>query len=63
MTGSTETPSVQFEKHKIFLYKEDFEKFVTGLTEAIQFIKENSSVTTNETEENTISNEGYEIEI
>ena len=63
VTGSTETPSVQFEKHKIFLYKEDFEKFVTGLTEAIQFIKENSSVTTNETEENTISNEGYEIEI
>ena len=55
--------SQSYEKHKIFLYKEDFEKFVTGLTEAIQFIKENSSVTTNETEENTISNEGYEIEI
>jgi len=28
-----------FEKHKIFLYKEDFEKFVEGLSEAIEFIK------------------------
>jgi hypothetical protein len=28
-----------FEKHKIFLYKEDFEKFSDGLTEAIEFIK------------------------
>ncbi|MFM7079227.1 MAG: DUF3276 family protein [Bacteroidota bacterium] len=30
-----------FEKHKIFLYKEDFEKFVDGLQEAIDFIKTN----------------------
>ena len=28
-----------FEKHKIFLYKEDFDKFSDGLTEAIEFIK------------------------
>jgi hypothetical protein len=27
-----------YEKHKIFLYKEDFEKFSEGLNEAIQFI-------------------------
>ena len=26
------------EKHKIFLYKEDFEKFTNGLQQAIQFI-------------------------
>lgn len=25
----------EYEKHKIFLYKEDFEKFVEGLDEAI----------------------------
>jgi hypothetical protein len=31
-----------FEKHKIFLYKEDFEKFTDGLTEAIEYIKENA---------------------
>jgi hypothetical protein len=27
-----------YEKHKIFLYKEDFEKFADGLTEVINFI-------------------------
>ncbi len=29
-----------FEKHKIFLYKEDFEKFMDGLQEVIDFINE-----------------------
>lgn len=28
-----------FEKHKIFLYKEDFDKFSEGLLQAIEFIK------------------------
>lgn len=27
-----------FEKHKIFLYREDFEKFVAGLNEAIDHV-------------------------
>ncbi|HNP98302.1 MAG TPA: DUF3276 family protein [Bacteroidia bacterium] len=27
-----------FEKHKIFLYREDFQKFVDGLNEAIQHV-------------------------
>ena len=26
-----------YEKHKIFLYKEDFEKFISGLTDAVSF--------------------------
>jgi len=26
-----------YEKHKLFLYKEDFEKFIGGLTDAISF--------------------------
>ena len=30
-----------YDKHKIFLYKEDFEKFVEGLQETIDFIKAN----------------------
>ena len=34
----------QFEKHKIFLYKEDFDKFVNGLIEALNYIKENNTV-------------------
>lgn len=28
-----------YEKHKIFLYREDFEKFVTGLDGAIRYIE------------------------
>ena len=28
-----------YEKHKLFLYKEDFEKFMEGLSEAISHIK------------------------
>ncbi|MDE5733214.1 MAG: PUR family DNA/RNA-binding protein [Bacteroidales bacterium] len=30
-----------YDKHKIFLYKEDFEKFAEGLEEVIQYIKTN----------------------
>ena len=30
-----------FEKHKIFLYKEDFDKFAEGLAEAVDYIKTN----------------------
>jgi len=33
-----------FEKHKVFLYKEDFEKFSDGLTEVITYIKEANPV-------------------
>ncbi|MEZ4987783.1 MAG: DUF3276 family protein [Saprospiraceae bacterium] len=29
-----------FERHKIFLYKEDFNRFIAGLEEAISFVKE-----------------------
>jgi hypothetical protein len=32
-----------FEKHKIFLYKEDFNKFMEGLNESIDHIKANST--------------------
>lgn len=31
---------VSFEKHKIFLYKEDFEKFMEGMNEVINYIKQ-----------------------
>ena len=34
----------QFIKHKIFLYKEDFEKFAEGLTEVVEYIKSNQEV-------------------
>ena len=42
-----------YEKHKIFLYKEDFEKFIDGLREAVDFagsgvVPSGSSVVVNE---------------
>ncbi len=38
-TGEGEASQTSFEKHKIFLYKEDFEKFMAGLHEAIHYIE------------------------
>ena len=32
--------SFSFDKHKIFLYKEDFEKFAEGLDEVIAYIRD-----------------------
>ncbi len=35
-----ENGDFHFDKHKIFLYKEDFEKFADGFEESISYIKE-----------------------
>ena len=61
-----------YEKHKIFLYKEDFEKFITGLADAVSFVGSEpvSSAITNqsfgeiEREENDslVSNEYSSVE-
>ena len=40
VTGEGEDAQVSFEKHNIFLYREDFEKFMNGLNEAINFINQ-----------------------
>ncbi|CDD83162.1 putative uncharacterized protein [Bacteroides sp. CAG:462] len=40
VSGEGDDSQVSFEKHKIFLYKEDFEKFMNGLHEAIGFIEQ-----------------------
>jgi Protein of unknown function (DUF3276). len=45
ISGDGDASQVSFEKHKIFLYKEDFEKFVNGLNETIAFIGENQPIT------------------
>jgi hypothetical protein len=39
ITGFEEDAQVTYEKHKIFLYKEDFDKFAEGLQDVIGFIK------------------------
>ena len=53
-----------YEKHKLFLYKEDFDKFANGLDEVVSFIKrENgmeSSYSPNETVENQHTNVEFE---
>jgi len=40
---SKDGSQVTFEKHKIFLYKEDFEKFMDGMNEVINYIKTRNS--------------------
>ena len=35
---------VHFEKHKIFLYKEDFDKFQNAMDETLTYIRENNTV-------------------
>ncbi|MFV0391050.1 MAG: DUF3276 family protein [Paludibacteraceae bacterium] len=40
VVGYDEDARVTYEKHKIFLYKEDFDKFVEGLEDVIAFIKQ-----------------------
>lgn len=39
ITGEGDDSQVSFEKHKIFLYREDFQKFMAGLEEAVNFIE------------------------
>lgn len=46
VSGYDDETQVSYEKHKIFLYKEDFDKFVDGLEDVIKFIRTQSSVIT-----------------
>jgi len=50
---------VFYEKHKIFLYKEDFEKFADGLRDAVAFI--DSGKNHSDSADNSVESEnGYE---
>ena len=40
VSGEGDDQQVSFEKHKIFLYREDFSNFIDGLTKTIRFIHE-----------------------
>ena len=40
VSGDGDDAQVSFEKHKIFLYREDFSNFIDGLTKTIKFIHE-----------------------
>jgi hypothetical protein len=51
-----------YEKHKIFLYKEDFDKFAEGLEEIIAYIKENQPQIENKEESSTETSETISTE-
>lgn len=54
---------VSFEKHKIFLYREDFSNFIDGLSKTIRFIQEatvKQEEKNTETEEATDSNQSQD---
>ena len=40
VTSSNDEVQVTYEKHKIFLYKEDFDKFIEGIQDVVGFIKQ-----------------------
>jgi len=50
--------SFSFDKHKIFLYKEDFEKFAAGLQDAVNYIKTNTHCMDNMETESKAEEEG-----
>ena len=60
ITGEGNAPSISFEKHKIFLYKEDFDKFINGLQEAIKFIEDNGNTPYTQDSENNIEDKSDE---
>ena len=59
VTGYDEDAQVTYEKHKIFLYKEDFNKFTDGLEDVINFIKREQGIESEKSEkiEGSVINE------
>ena len=49
VSGAEDNPQISYEKHKVFLYKEDFEKFTNALNKAID-VATNGVPPTEETE-------------
>jgi len=60
VTGEGENSQISFEKHKIFLYQEDFNKFLSSLHNSIEFIKERGNITNTTKDEDTSTDEGKE---
>ncbi len=53
MVGLFDDKQVTYEKHKIFLYREDFGRFVEGLKEVVRFIEREQGESTPRPEEST----------
>ena len=58
--GEGADAQVSYEKHKIFLYREDFQKFLAGLQEAMAYIEKEQGVAEPRPEEPAL---GEEIKI
>ncbi len=61
-SGMGENSQMNFEKHKIFLYREDFEKFMNGLNEVVQYIVEAQGPCPSRTDYRGIAPNGQEAE-
>ena len=57
VSGDGDDAQVSFEKHKIFLYREDFSNFIDGLTKTIKFIHEAEKAQSDVPESETASSE------
>ncbi len=51
-----------YEKHKLFLYKEDFDKFANGLNDAVHFIRTGEKPVIAEVTEENLDNQGKNLE-
>ena len=57
VAGEGDNPQVSFEKHKIFLYKEDFGKFIHGLQQVINYIEDEQGVSANSSQSSPTDDE------
>jgi|AntAceMinimDraft_17_1070374.scaffolds.fasta_scaffold00716_10 hypothetical protein len=58
---SDEENKFYYKKHKIFLYKEDFDKFADGYTQAVEYIKSNQEQEPEETNVNPEQNKFSDV--
>lgn len=52
--------SYTYDKHKIFLYKEDFEKFAEGLQEVVDYVKKNCTYSVVEKKDDNFTDVNFE---
>lgn len=70
-SGFSDNGQASYEKHKIFLYKEDFDKFIEGLEDTIQHIRQlqdsgdyrSSEFAASESQQSSISSDYSEPEV
>jgi hypothetical protein len=61
VSGNPENPEISFEKHKIFLYKEDLSKFTEALIDVIKYMEDNDlSLTANDLKQNKVTEKASE---